>query len=481
MGIDNFFSGVARGIQPGWQMGRQIKEDDWIEEQRGQQRAEWAEKAAIKDAARNTLGQEGTTTYDPNEVAQGLRLSPEQRQMYDRDLADFGPEGARAFVDSASTPVGLSAPKGSAYTREQAMADYTRRLQGINPDKAIEFAGKAEGLTAARNQNSLFPLQRELLGEQKTGAVLQNRNTQATLDDRDAYRAFSQGMPMVEAALKNKDLAAAGQIGADIINAKKDGNVAKFLGVENGKIAFELTSGTGKPTVQYLDEAAFKKFLPKLERYMTAKEAATVGIEKDKLAANVTHWGALEQNDRLKVQAAQESAAAMREFRQAQVKEMEAKSKTLEARMPDGDKMLVKSYFSTAEKLMESGNAEGAARERFKALERMQVYDDTIDPYKLTGIPSPGDFAERIKTAKPKEQERLITEAGRSMGMPYAAKIRSALNTGNPDLGAPRQEPAATTTGVLREGGGMEEVPLGTIKSFGTGGLYGRGGVYGPR
>lgn len=127
------------------------------EEERRWRREDRARMDAERAASADTLGKVGTETINPEETA--AVLSPEQRAMMARDIADFGPEAGKSIIDSAArdaaTPEGRSVAAGikpTTYTQDQATGDFIKRMYTIDPARAMQVEAGQMQLDEGRDK-----------------------------------------------------------------------------------------------------------------------------------------------------------------------------------------------------------------------------------------------------------------------------------------------------------------------------------------
>lgn len=149
---------AAGALGAGYLQGKKMRDDqEWEKEKRDRERADLARQDEARAIAAETLGQVGTDSVNPADTA-GV-LSPEQQTMMASDIATFGPEAGKSIIDSAArdaaTPEARAAAAGvkaAPYTREQAGADYVRRMSAVNPEKAVQFEATQLSMDEARDK-----------------------------------------------------------------------------------------------------------------------------------------------------------------------------------------------------------------------------------------------------------------------------------------------------------------------------------------
>lgn len=133
------FIAAAGALSGGYMQGKKMNADMAYEEERRQrEREEFARQEAERQAAADTIAKVGTATVDPQQAGQAIGVAP---SMIQQDIADFGPEGAKATINPttiAAAGVSPDAVKPVTYGRDQANSDYLQKLYVINPTKAMQ-------------------------------------------------------------------------------------------------------------------------------------------------------------------------------------------------------------------------------------------------------------------------------------------------------------------------------------------------------
>ena len=144
------FIAAAGALAGGYMQGKKMNEDqEWENEMRQQKREDFARDAAEREIAANTLAKVGTSTVDPETAGKAIGVAP---SMIEQDLADFGPEGAKATVNPATmAAAGVKDVPTKVYTREQADGDFVKQLYAINPAKAMQTEAQQLQVSAARD------------------------------------------------------------------------------------------------------------------------------------------------------------------------------------------------------------------------------------------------------------------------------------------------------------------------------------------
>lgn len=136
----------------GYMQGKKMTEDqEWEKEKRQREREAMARQDAERQAASDTIAKVGTQTVDPEQAGRAVGVDP---SLIAKDIADFGPEGAKATVNPATIAAAGIQPdavKTTPYSREQATGDYVKRMYAINPDKAAQVEGQQMQLDVARD------------------------------------------------------------------------------------------------------------------------------------------------------------------------------------------------------------------------------------------------------------------------------------------------------------------------------------------
>lgn len=136
----------------GYMQGKKMTEDqEWEKEKRQREREAMARQDAERQAASDTIAKVGTQTVDPEQAGRAVGVDP---SLIAKDIADFGPEGAKATVNPATIAAAGIQPdavKTTPYSREQATGDYIKRMYAINPDKAAQVEGQQMQLDVARD------------------------------------------------------------------------------------------------------------------------------------------------------------------------------------------------------------------------------------------------------------------------------------------------------------------------------------------
>lgn len=155
MAKNNFakFIAAAGALAGGYMQGKKMNDDqEWEKEKRQREREEFGRQEAERQAAADTLAQVGAETVDPKQAGAAVGVAP---GMIERDIADFGPEGAKATINPATIAaagVSQDAIKPVTYSREQANGDYLKRLYAINPTKAMQVEAQQMQLDEGRDR-----------------------------------------------------------------------------------------------------------------------------------------------------------------------------------------------------------------------------------------------------------------------------------------------------------------------------------------
>jgi hypothetical protein len=183
-----FAGGLAKGGMETYQMMEAIesqkKRDELIAMQAQEMKAAGEERAALKEAA-GVYGKVGGQDYAPElqrtagigaQQAQGLAVNTgaggddfdravnESTQGVLREAA--GRQGAALPTDAAMKP--------TAYTREQADADYLAKVRGISPDRALDVEAKQMQVKAGRREdkfNEEFDAERNKWNQQTSSLM----------------------------------------------------------------------------------------------------------------------------------------------------------------------------------------------------------------------------------------------------------------------------------------------------------------------
>lgn len=170
------------------------------------------------------------------------------------------------------------------------------------------------------------------------------------------------------------------------------------------------------------------------------------------------------------------------------------------SKLSDGDKIELQSAFRNidqAEKRLNDitpdkflGDKEGYAAEQ-KRLQSVVALNRQRANYLMGGL-SESDIVNgldekeisdpKIRDAAVKQASAIHPRLGKSVQelfgqMDFESPIKQGEKKPSP---AERSNAEPKEKGIFSEGGGMKEVPMGTIKKFIRGGLMGRGGVFGP-
>ncbi len=193
-----FAGGLAKGGMETYQMMEAIesqkKRDELVALQTQEAKAALAEKEALRGAA-DVYNKVGGQDYAP-ELQRTAGIGAQQAQGLAVNTGAGGEEFDRAVNEStqgvlretaarqgAALPA-EAAMKPTAYTREQADADYLAKVRGINPERALDVEGKQMTVQAGRREqkfNEEFDAEKNKWN-QKTADLMTRFDTALTKD-----------------------------------------------------------------------------------------------------------------------------------------------------------------------------------------------------------------------------------------------------------------------------------------------------------
>lgn len=252
MALGAFLGGLAQGGVNTYKMLEDIesqkKRDQLLELQAQEARDALEEKRAIKGLNASTYGQVGA----PETAIPGRQMTPEE--VTNAHLIDQG--------DPSAIPV-------KTYTKEQADADYIRRLKGINYEKGV--AAEAAGLQL----KGAYRTEARAQAEDDFAAWMQNSVKQIEKDPvqfvRDHLNEYNKPKP--GGHLDDK-------LTGDVV-AGADGKTFSFVQKDaKGKVVAS-TPITPETAMQGLQQIAFSRFQALPGKFKEGMELGIKGREVD--------------------------------------------------------------------------------------------------------------------------------------------------------------------------------------------------------
>lgn len=466
--------GIGKGVTEGLEDKRRMDEAAQMKQLRQHQLDQLKEDANYRTSLKG-LRKVGSATYDNSFQKQGAGV--EQAKALDAQTADFGAEGAQLTADALAGAKGLSKAdpvKAIPYAAsEQARDIADLALKAGKPEIAAQFGDRAFTLGTREVQDRVNNWARAMQTMSLSDAAKALADIHTA--DKTDFGAFmrkdpsnKEGLPEVTLfnhktgqhethTVRSKEELL--QFGQSLVDHNSRNEVQKMQ-MEQAKLGLQARGVAAQEGAAETNRMEFN----------AKKEAGLFAAQADNFKSEA-------EARRIKAPAEAAQANAHADYYKKLGEAAGKKSKELEERLGDGEKIFLNSLKEVVARTTVASaqdptpaNIAAAQTAKFNLARQLRKFGvESIDEYQLSGVPRPDLAAANVLSDKPnpKAIEAAVQGAAARFGTEYGMELRQAIDlklnekakagTSNAVGAAPPMTPRGITAPGLLDRAGREK------------------------